>query len=222
LVATLLVLIVLVVTAESAAQSATLPARWDVAAETGVFANHPRDQSLIESYEDWYSSPVLGLTAGRYLTSHVKVEAELQLTTRGRRYGQRLVDVPGLGVRPFGVEQMTRTNSASTVLVWQFFDNQWVHPFVMAGVSIDFDRVTVYRWPQSYYVGDPRDVGSQSVVAPGGDEDLGTVTTGRGLIGGGAKFYVSPRAFFRADTRIAIASGPSGHVALRFGFGVDF
>lgn len=218
--ATVLCLFVLLAAVEAAAQSPPAARRWDLAAETGVFANHPPNTALVESYDDWYHSPIFSLTAGRYLTSHVKVEGELLLSAEGGRYGQRLVDVSRDRLQPVAVDQMTRTDSGSLALAWQFFDNQWVHPFVLAGVSVDFDRTTVRTAP--YYVGDPRVVGSQLVLTPGGVDALGTTTTARALIGGGAKLYVSPRAFFRADTRIGIGTGSSGHVAFRLGFGVDF
>jgi hypothetical protein len=44
----------------------------------------------------------------------------------------------------------------------------------------------------------------------------------RALLGGGAKLYVTTRAFFRADTRIGIGSDTAGHVSFRLGFGADF
>jgi hypothetical protein len=222
LVATLSVLLVLFVAADAVAQTGPAVSRWDVAAGTGVFNGHASNPAATESYDDWYHTATLGVTVGRYLTSHVKVEGELTLSGEGSRYGQRLIDVPGVGLRPVSLEQLTRTNSMSAALAWQFHENQWVHPFVMAGVSVDFDRTGVHTWPQSYFVGDPRIPGTGVLVAHDRVEHLGTTSTARGLIGGGAKLYVSPQAFFRADTRIGIGRDSSGHVAFRLGFGVDF
>ena len=46
-------------------------------------------------------------------------------------------------------------------------------------------------------------------------------TMARLLVGGGAKLYVTPRAFFRADTRFG-GGGDGRHFVLRLGFGADF
>lgn len=219
---TLSILVLLSIAADAGAQTTADIPKWDFAASTGVFVGHPGEPSGIGHYDDWYHTATLGLTAGRYLTPHLKVEGEFTISGEGSRYVQRTIDVPGIGPRPVGAEQMLRTNSVSGALVWQFFDNQWVHPFVMAGATLDLDRERVHTWAQSYYRGDPRLPGSEVVISADRVDDLGTRATVRGLIGGGAKLYVAPRAFFRADTRLALGESTRGHVAFRLGFGVDF
>lgn len=221
MIASLCVLVLLFIGAEAGAQTASNPSRWDVAASTGVFVGHPAIADG-DTYDDWYQSATLGVTVGRYLTPHVKVEGELTLGGEGSRYGQRVVQVPGLGPYPVSTEHLTRTNSVSGALVWQFFENQWVHPFVFAGASVDFDRRGFHTWHQSYFRGDPRIAGNEIFVSRDETVYIGTDRTVRGLIGGGAKLYVGSRAFFRADTRLGIGAADSGHVAFRLGFGVDF
>jgi hypothetical protein len=221
-VAILSVLCVFLAAVDSRAQTAPVPHRWDVAVGTGIFNGHPGHSVAAESYDDWYHTATLALTVGRYLTPHVKVEGEVTLNREGGWYGQRLIDVPGVGPYPVSLEQFTRTNSVSATIGWQFFENQWVHPFMMAGISADFDRSRAHIWPQSYFRGDPRVPGNETVISTDRVEQLGTTRAARGLIGGGAKLYVTPQAFFRADTRIGIGADSSGHVAFRLGFGVDF
>ncbi len=79
----------------------------------------------------------------------------------------------------------------------------------------------VRRGLSRYYRGDPRIPGNEIPIATENTEHRGTTPRARGTFGAGVKVYLSPRAFFRTDTRIAVGSG-SGHVAMRVGFGVDF
>ena len=63
--------------------------------------------------------------------------------------------------------------------------------------------------------------GSQVVVTGEDSTTPKTSIRGRGVVGAGAKFYVTPRVFVRTDGRFAI--GTSGrHLLLRAGVGVDF
>jgi hypothetical protein len=207
--------------ADVAAQSPPNLPKWDTAAVTGVFDGHPSEPPESGSFDRWYHTGTVGLAAGRYLTSMLKLEGEVTFSGEGSRYTLRLVDVPGIGQRPFSAEQLIHSNGISSALVWQFFENQWVHPFLMAGASLDFNRETVHIWQQTFYRGDPRVPGNE-VIVPDRVEHAATTRAVRGLVGGGAKLYVTPRAFFRTDTRIGIGSHSSGHVSFRLGFGTDF
>jgi hypothetical protein len=218
----LCLLLVLGSAVTAAGQTTSPGAAWDVAATTGVFVSHPTDPPDSGWAEHWYHAGALGVAAGRYLTPHVKLEGEVVLTSEGSRYVERVVQVPGVGARCAASEQFTRNHGVSSALVWQFFDNQWVHPFVLAGVTFDFERRRIHTWPQVFFRGDPPYSGSEVLVATDRIDDLGTDVFVRGLVGAGAKIYASPRAFFRADSRVAVGSGASGHVAFRLGFGVDF
>jgi hypothetical protein len=214
---------VLVGATDTRAQSAAIPA-WDTAVMTGVFVGHPsvRENTQRDSYDDWYHTATLGIAAGRYLTPHLKAEGELLLSGEGRRYLQQIVQVPGVGPYPIGSEQMVRTNGVSANLVWQFFENQWAHPFVFAGAALDFDRERVRTWSQSYYRGDPRAPGNEVRLSEDRTHDSGTTMRVRGVLGTGGKFYITPRSFFRTDARIGIGGEGSRHLAFRLGFGVDF
>jgi hypothetical protein len=216
------VLVMLSAAATARAQSIAVPSGWDVSGMGGFFFGRPADTSQDRQYDRWYNAGTLAITAGRYLTRHLKIEAEGVVAGEGERYVTRLVQVPG-GGGPFPIssEQFVRINGVSGAIVWQFFDNQWVHPFVSAGASLDFDRERRHTWPQSYYRGDPRVPGNEVQIVREGTEDLGTTRRARATIGVGAKVYVLPRAFFRTDARIGFDSR-SGHVALRVGFGTDF
>jgi hypothetical protein len=110
--------------------------------------------------------------------------------------------------------------SLAAAATWQFRDNEWVHPFVQAGVSADFDRATVRSWEQFYY-GDIRSGQAPVRVADAVVEGPNTTHVLRGLVGAGAKVYVSERAFVRSDARWTFGRD-SHNLAFRAGMGVDF
>jgi hypothetical protein len=207
---------------EAAAQSPIVLPAWDSSVVTGLFVGIPKDVSERETYDHTYQVATVAMTAGRYVTPHLKLEGELTFSQEGERYVQRFVQVPGLGPYPVSAEQMVRTNSVSGAVVWQFFENQWAHPFVFAGGALDFDRERLHTYPQVSYRGDPRIPGNEIVVATDRTEDLGTTARLRGLLGVGTKVYVGSRAFLRLDTRVGFTGDSGGHVTFRIGAGFDF
>ena len=200
-------------------------AGWDASVMTGVFVGHPGQLNAAASnFDEWYHSGTLAIGAGRYLTPHLKIEGEAMISGEGRRYVQQFVQVPGVpGVTyPIASEHRVRTNGVSAGVTWQFFENQWAHPFVFGGVALDFDRTRVETWPQSYYRGDPRIPGNEIVLSQHRVTDLGTSRDVRAVVGTGAKLYMSQQAFFKTDARVNVGGSDSGHVSFRLGFGVDF
>ena len=152
----------------------------------------------------------------------MKAELELSTSTEGRRFVERYVQPPNYPHPvPIGADQFTRIHEVGASLTYQFFENEWVHPFVQVGAVMDFDRVRTHTWAQSFFTGDPRAAGNQVIVADENETVPKTSIRGRGVVGAGAKFYVTPRVFVRTDGRFAV--GASGqHLALRAGVGVDF
>jgi hypothetical protein len=206
----------------AAGQGPPVTSSWDVSVQTGAFLNHPPgDDSIYDNWDHWYSAPNLGVSVGRYLTSHLKLEAEYIFNGSGERFRYRHEQVPGVGLFTVGTEEKTTVRNASAVVVWQFRDNQWVHPFVFTGASVDTEEVQLHTWPQYTYRGDPRIPANQVTVV---DESFESFSNTRvlGLVGLGAKLYVSQGAYFRTDSRIAIGGNDGRHVSFRLGFGVDF
>jgi hypothetical protein len=193
---------------------------WDVSASTGLFSGHtPRTTG--RGYQDsWFQSVQGGLSIGRYITPHFKLEFDAAATNGGRQIRERLIDVPGYPYPyPIGSEVTTSVRSLGAAMVWQFADNAWVHPFLQAGVSTDFDRVTVRTWEQRVY-GDPR-AGTPSLrVSEDRIEGPATTRAVRALLGGGAKFYVTENAFVRTDARWTFDRARH-NLAFRIGFGID-
>ena len=215
------VLTCLVLAAAAPAGAQTPPAS-DVSVHTSVVIAHPPPVPDASWYEDWTETPAVGLTVGHYWTPHFKTEAEVFVTGEGRRYVNRLVRLPGESTAvSIGSEQFSRVSAVGGTAVWQFLDNQWVHPFLMGGVEVNLDRSRLHTFPQVRFSPDPRSPNGQ-LIAPEAFDEPKTTSRAVGVVGAGAKLYVSQRLFFRTDARVGIGQRQSGYLALRLGFGFDF
>ena len=195
---------------------------WDVTGTVGLFAGYTPRTDGTRGYQDlWFHNVQGGAILGRHFTRNLKLELEATTTNGGNQFRERYVEVPGVAYSyPVGSEVTTSITSVGAALTYQFRDNEWVHPFVQAGVSADFDRVSIRTWEQFSY-GTPRPgVPPQRLVEERIDGPA-TSRVVRGLIGGGAKVYFSERAFVRPDARWS-SDGRQHHFAFRIGLGVDF
>jgi hypothetical protein len=194
---------------------------WDTTAVVGLLSGHPPSPENRRYADEWFNSAQAGVQIGRHLTTHLKVEAEATTSSEGRRFVERYIRLPGVSYDvPYGSEQFSRVHEASIGVTYQFFENEWIHPFVHAGAALDINRERTHTWAQSFYSGDPRQPGSQ-VVFPEEARAETTTASASGIAGGGAKFYFTERAFVRADGRFAIGARRQ-HLALRLGIGVDW
>ena len=194
---------------------------WDVSAMGGVFAGHPRASERANQYDNWFNTGQGAVNVGHYFTPHIKVEFEASWTGTGTQFIQRFVTVPGLVAGyPVGAESKSSMRSLGATATWQFFENEWVHPFVMAGASVDVDQRSVHVFEQRYYSGDPRTT-TPLIVANESLQGPVRTTRTRALLGGGAKFYVIEHAFIRADGRVTVGAGQY-NLAFLVGAGVDF
>jgi hypothetical protein len=168
--------------------------------------------------EYWDNMAQGAVVFGRYLSRQLKLELEASATSRGEQYHSVPVTIPELPY-PYFIYSEVRTSvrSLSGVAAWQFGDNEWVHPFVLAGVSADWDDAIVYVPPQSYR-GD-----SRVPLTPISDGRTESHTTQRvrGVFGGGAKLYFTERAFVRTDGRLTW-SPDRQTLTFRAGVGLDF
>lgn len=193
--------------------------RWDGAGLAGFFAGHRPVEEARAYRQDWFQAVVGGVSLGRYVSPHLKLEIEATTTTRGTQVRSTQIEIPG-SPYPFWItsEQRTSVGSLSAAVAWQFRENEWVHPFVEAGVSADVDR-TVVRTPEQFFYGDPRD-GLPYRVAAATIERRSTMRAGA-VVGGGAKVYFRERAFVRTDARVTVARDRV-NVMFRGGVGFDF
>lgn len=162
-----------------------------------------------------------GVTVGRYFTRHLKLELEAAATNSGTQTRERLVTAPGYAFPyPIRSDVTTSLRSVGAVMTWQFRDNEWVHPFVQAGLSADFDRVTVLTREQ-FFFGRPEPGATPERLVDERIDGPTTTRAVRGVLGGGAKVYVTPRLFVRSDGRWSFNRERQA-VVFRVGFGVDF
>ena len=195
---------------------------WDIAATAGLFSGYtPRTGGSTFGYQEtWFESAQGGVTVGRHVTPHVKVELDVSTTSGGTQLRERLVNVPGYAYPyPIASEVTTAVRSIAPSVVWQFRNNEWVHPFVHAGVSTDFDRMTVRTWEQIFYR-DPRSGADPVRLAAESRDGPTTERRIRAVLGGGAKVYVLERAFVRTEGRWSF-DRQRHNLAFRIGFGVD-
>ena len=193
--------------------------KWDVAGAGGFLAGYTPRPDDARGYQDlWFQNVQGAAIVGRHLSPHLKLELETSLTTLGSQFRERQVSVPGYpSAFSIGSEVFTRVASVGAAVTYQFGRNEWVHPFLQAGLSADFDRLTVRTWEQFVYSNTrlpPQRVVEERVEGPT------TVRAIRAMIGGGAKLYVTARTFVRTDSRWSFGRDRH-HWAARIGFGVD-
>jgi hypothetical protein len=190
--------------------------RWDVSGGTGGWWGRPeRAADPIVKSDDWSGAWLGSVTIGRYWTEHLKTEFDAALTSEATRYAVYTVTIPGDRLpRYYSTEDRHQQRSLAALVVLQAGRNWWVHPFVLAGVSADWDRVRAELIPL-VSSGSPTDPGPFPRI------DAKNRTVARAVVGVGAKFYLSQTAFFRMDLRSGFG-GDGTHVQFRTGFGVDF
>jgi hypothetical protein len=210
--------LLLVATLTLTSRAADAQPAWDVAGFAGLFIAHTDEIATGGYVEDWSNAAQGGAVIGRYLTPRFKLELETSATTRTAQYTSTPISVPDLPY-PYWLftEVRTSVRSLSGVGVWQFRDNEWVHPFVLAGVSADWDA-SIVNVPPQVYRGDPR---SPSALVAEGSTQERTDLHVRGVFGGGAKLYFTERAFVRTDGRLTWSPNRQ-NLAFRAGVGIDF
>ena len=175
---------------------------WDAA---GQLALLNRNKADLGSYDTWYSVAAVDGTVARYWTPHLKTEFEVGTAGEGRIYG------------PYREQKLRETTVGATAL-YQFFENQWVHPFIGGGVELAREHVRASAFPPPTLRVPP---------APGlGVPSLAAVDevnyAARPVVSGGFKFYVSPHAFVRTEVRTALSADRPLALQWRGGIGFDF
>ena len=185
--------------------------QWDAAGLVGWRGVNKSD--VAPDWNDWYDVAVFSASAGRYFTPHVKIDLDLSTTNTGRVFGQDLVAIPGGSVPYYRLrESRFRRTTAAAALAYQFFENQWVHPFLGAGIEgiREAERIEVQLLPPG---------GSRApILIP----ETHVRYSARPFITGGVKWYVSERAFIRSDILSTFSSAGAESAVWRVGVGVDF
>jgi len=183
---------------------------WDAAGLVGWRGVNKSD--VAPDWNDWYDVAVFSASAGSYFTPHVKIDLDLSTTTTGRVFGQDLVGIPGAVPYYRLRESRFRRTTAAAALAYQFFENQWVHPFLGAGIEgiREAERVETQLLPTRGPLA--------QVVIP----ETQVRYSARPFVTGGVKWYVSERSFIRSDIRSTFSSDGAESAVWRVGVGVDF
>jgi len=173
---------------------------FDIAAVLGrSAADH---SSETEFYDSWFDTWSFGLTGGYYWTDHRKTEFGFSST--GEPHGTEASFVANSYV-----DRAVRRQTASVVQVHQFFRNATFHPFVGAGVDVNWDR-----WLRTTVVfeqnGPTRTMNEQF-----------TKVSARPVALLGFKAYIGERSFVRGEVSANVWPG-AGSVVFRIGGGLDF
>lgn len=193
--------------------------RWEVGASVGLLSTNPAPSDHPYANE-WYFTGRYAASLARYWSEHFKTEIEIANTNAGERYVDRIANLPGVPTSyVYTVRERHTLRQVSGRTVWQFFDNAWVHPYVFGGVIYNADRVRAIVPSQWLY--DPRSPNAPLIPSPLVNEEAHTVHRVGITAGAGAKFYMSPNAFFNTAVVMSHAR-PATTASLIGGFGVEF
>jgi opacity protein-like surface antigen len=171
-----------------------------------------------QHYNDWVNAIFYGgAGAGWYWTEHLKTQVDVGAGTRGHQYRYEPIVVNGQTTGSSS-RVSVRQQSVAIAQHYQFFRNQWFHPHVGAGVDLARETTTEEYQPVAAFDNVTR---TYSQIRPARTEGPDHRMIARPFAETGFKAYMTPRAFFTADTRVMFRKGLD-EVLFRFGFGVDF
>ena len=200
----------------ASAQSETQVIRGDVAATIGWLSTDAHTTGLYND-NNWVNSLFGAASAGWHWTDNLKTEADFGGGTESRAFRPEQVVIDGRATF-YTVESRFSRRTLGISQQYQFFHNVWFHPHVAAGVNVSWERRR--DEPGPIYLYDATRQQSR-IVPPVEPEKTQTSLRANPFLAVGYKAYVTDRAFFRNDFRIAFRGGVEETV-LRFGFGFDF
>ena len=203
-------------TQTATAQSAAQRPRGDAAGYIAwLAARHdpPTPEFLARGWEDAFSG---GLSVGLYWTDHWKTEIDFGSTSTADTYYSRPIVIDGFHNFQ-AVRSSVNRRTVGLGSQYQFFRNEWFHPHVGAGINLVQEQRTDRFEPLFDYRAGP----APRLIREGRIEGPATHWTVRPFATTGFKGYVTRRAFFRADLRLAFLGGLE-ESTLRAGFGVDW
>jgi len=177
--------------------------RFDTAAQLGLLNRNKAD---LGSYDNWYSVAAIDGTVGRYWSPHVKTEFDIGASGEGSIFA---------GYR----EHTVRDTTIGATVLYQFFENQWVHPFAGGGLELVHERERADAFPPPTFRGA---TGAGFPVVPSLPAIDAVTYSVRPIVTGGFKFYVTPHSFIRVDARTALSAERPLALQWRGGIGFDF
>jgi opacity protein-like surface antigen len=188
--------------------------RWDAAVYTGWYG---AARSGAATWDDWTQTGFGGGSASFAWTTHFRTEFDVSVSGRGRVYAPATIFIPGQpGPIVRTEERRYRDTAVAASFLYDPLENRWVQPFIGAGVGIVREHLRIDA-PEWIYYGRP----PGGVVVPAQPTTTDVAYRAAPHVIGGARFYVTERAFIRTDLRVAVA-GDQPSAQLRIGVGFDF
>jgi len=187
---------------------------WDTAFSLGMITNSAKDEGDESDRSSIHAEARFDI--GHYWAQHVKMEAGVSFLNRWDDYDYEIIPVPGL--RGGGYSYTARTMRMTTVtpmFTYQFFENQFVHPYLSAGARIGLLETHFARLPQTF----TQQGFTYSVSAI--DRTDSTVMV-RPVVAAGCKSYFNERVFMRSEGQVLFDRRGNPFVSLRAGVGIDF
>ena len=196
----------------AAQTSVSLPANDAIISIGWAGADHH-----VQDQRRWHGNLLIGISAGRYWTDHLKTEAEASWNSprthevyetieRQGGYTYALSDYRAFDVRA-GVAQL-----------YQFGRNEWVHPYVGVGADVVRRSASLERWPQS------RTVFLQSRSIPveiAAATERKTTVFAQAVLKTGLKMYFGEKTFFNTELKFGVRREVD-HLVWKMGMGIDF
>jgi hypothetical protein len=185
--------------------------KWDGASSFGLMWGEPTKVAR-EPYSDDEPDIAFNFDLGRYWGTHFKTDVGLTLTPERTFYESTTGLVPGAYFFTTNDRSLSLISGAAT---YQFFENDFMHPYVSAGAQAGWSRehrvrpVTTYTANRVQYTIPELDERTTSALV-------------RPFVAAGSKSYFNERTFIKSE--LLVAAGPRGfsHATLRIGFGADF
>ena len=173
--------------------------KWDIGGGLGIRFGETAD--VVIPIGSWSAD------LGRYWTPHIRTSVAI-MTTRQSRY--RDYNYLPQASTTIYAEDVTHPAGCAASIAYQFFENQFVHPYVSAGARF----ASTYSNTITYSTRPPY----QQVIT-----STQSHVEARPEIGGGFKSYFgNGRAFMRTELLMAVNPHGSPHAILTVGAGVDF
>ncbi|MFN7984696.1 MAG: hypothetical protein U0Q11_22870 [Vicinamibacterales bacterium] len=191
---------------------------WDVHAGTGLQFLTSSDRVAAKDNGWSTPSPLGDIAVARYWTSHLKTEVGLIALTKGKGYRDEAVTLASGAVAHSYNSLRARQQQVVMSGIYQFFDNEFAHPYVSAGVRVGRLDIESRRSPYGTIV---QGNTYQSVLLP----EITTRQTEikvRPFVALGSKAYFSERVFARPEFMVAVSRTGISQLGLNLGFGVDF
>ena len=167
-------------------------------------------------HNDWVDSFFRAVSAGWHWTDNLKTEIDFGGGTDSRVFRTQPVTIAGRSTYQTTQSRFKRQTLGFSQQ-YQFFHNVWFHPHVAAGVNVTWVRQR--DEPEQIYFYDPATGTSRIEPRQAGTEQKSV--TANPFVAIGYKAYLSDRAFFRNDLRLAFRGGID-ETTLRIGLGFDF